>query len=58
MEWAHAMAPEATIMLVEANSPSYSDMLAAVKYAARKHLCGFHRYCWLLLLVTFASHSL
>ena len=34
VEWAHAMAPGANIMLVEANSASDSDLLAAVKYAS------------------------
>ena len=34
VEWAHAIAPEATILLVEASSASFSDLLAAVKYAA------------------------
>jgi subtilase family serine protease len=33
VEWAHAMAPGANILLVEANSPSYSDLMAAVDYA-------------------------
>jgi subtilase family serine protease len=33
VEWAHAMAPGANILLVEANSNSYSDLLTAVNYA-------------------------
>jgi subtilase family serine protease len=33
VEWAHAMAPQANIMLVEANSDSLTDLLAAVNYA-------------------------
>ena len=33
VEWAHAMAPGANIMLVEANSNSYADLMAAVNYA-------------------------
>ncbi len=34
VEWAHAMAPQANIVLVEANSSSYSDLItAAVNYA-------------------------
>ncbi len=33
VEWAHAMAPGATIMLVEANSSDDSDLLTAVQYA-------------------------
>jgi subtilase family serine protease len=34
VEWAHAMAPGANILLVEANSSSESDLLSAVQYAA------------------------
>ena len=34
MEWAHAMAPGANILLVEASSASDTDLLAAVGYAA------------------------
>jgi len=34
VEWAHAMAPGASIMLVEAGSASDSDLLTAVRYAA------------------------
>ena len=30
VEWAHAMAPGANILLVEASSTSYSDLFAAV----------------------------
>jgi len=33
VEWAHAMAPGANIMLVEANSANDSDLLTAVNYA-------------------------
>jgi len=33
VEWAHAIAPGANIMLVEANSASLSDLLTAVNYA-------------------------
>ncbi len=33
VEWAHAMAPGASILLVEANSSSISDLMAAVNYA-------------------------
>jgi hypothetical protein len=32
VEWAHAMAPAAQILLVEANSNSWSDLLTAVDY--------------------------
>jgi len=34
VEWAHAMAPKATIMLVEANDANSTDLLAGVGYAA------------------------
>ena len=34
VEWAHAMAPAASIMLVEADSAGDDDLLAAVTYAA------------------------
>jgi hypothetical protein len=34
VEWAHAMAPGATILLVEANSASFSDLMKAVDTAA------------------------
>jgi hypothetical protein len=33
VEWAHAIAPNANILLVEANTASYTDLLAAVDYA-------------------------
>jgi hypothetical protein len=33
VEWAHAMAPKANILLVEAASSSISDLMSAVKYA-------------------------
>lgn len=36
IEWAHAIAPKAKILLVEAGSASYSSLLSAVKYAAGK----------------------
>jgi subtilase family serine protease len=35
VEWAHAMAPQATILLVEASSNSLSDLLASVTAAVR-----------------------
>ncbi len=35
VEWAHAIAPGATILLVEARSTSTSDLFAAVDYAVR-----------------------
>lgn len=33
VEWAHAMAPKATILLVEARSASYADLMSAVDFA-------------------------
>ena len=33
VQWAHAIAPNATILLVEAKSNSFTDLLAAVNYA-------------------------
>lgn len=33
VQWAHAMAPGASILLVEANSPSFTDLTAAVTWA-------------------------
>ena len=36
VEWAHAIAPGASILLVEANSNSYSDLMTAVDYARRQ----------------------
>src|SRR5262245_61670943 len=33
VEWAHAMAPGANILLVEANTNSYADLMTAVDYA-------------------------
>ena len=35
VEWAHAMAPGANIILVEANSSSISDLITAVNYASQ-----------------------
>ena len=35
IEWAHAIAPGAKILLVEANSASFTDLLAAEDYAAK-----------------------
>ncbi|MFO0950765.1 MAG: DUF4082 domain-containing protein [Isosphaeraceae bacterium] len=34
VQWAHAIAPGANILLVEANSPTDADLLAAVDYAS------------------------
>ena len=39
VEWAHALAPGASITLVEASSASLSDLLTAVGYAARSREC-------------------
>src|SRR4029077_6830756 len=34
VEWAHAIAPNASILLVEASSATYTNLLTAVRYAA------------------------
>lgn len=36
VQWSHAIAPNATILLVEAQSNSLTDLLAAVNYAANR----------------------
>ncbi len=36
VEWAHAIAPAANILLVEANSASLSDLLTAINYARQQ----------------------
>ena len=36
VEWAHAIAPKANILLVEANDNSYSNLMAAVSFAAKQ----------------------
>jgi subtilase family serine protease len=36
VEWAHAIAPQANIVLVEANSTQLSDLLSGVNYAASR----------------------
>jgi hypothetical protein len=36
VEWSHAIAPGANILLVEANSNSFSDLLTAVSFAAKQ----------------------
>ncbi|HTU23304.1 MAG TPA: S53 family peptidase [Gemmataceae bacterium] len=36
VEWAHAIAPGANILLVEANSPSWSDLMTAVTTASNQ----------------------
>ena len=40
MEWAHAMAPDAQIVLVEAASSSLTDLLTAVGVASNYVVCG------------------
>ena len=40
IEWAHAMAPYAQIVLVEAASTSFTDLFNAVKVAASEVSCG------------------
>ena len=39
VEWAHAVAPEANIVLVEASSASLSSLFSAVNYASRSTGC-------------------
>jgi len=36
VEWAHAIAPNATILLVEAIAPTYNALLSAIDYATRQ----------------------
>lgn len=36
VEWAHAIAPQANILLVEAKTPSGANLLAAIDYAAKQ----------------------
>jgi hypothetical protein len=36
VEWSHAIAPGAKILLVEANDSSYTNLFAAVRYAAKQ----------------------
>jgi kumamolisin len=45
IEYSHAMAPNAHIYLVEANSNSYSDLLASVKIASNLVHCGQTTTC-------------
>jgi subtilase family serine protease len=45
IEYAHAMAPNATLYLVEANSSAYSDLLVAVKVATNLVQCGETTTC-------------
>lgn len=40
IEWSHAMAPNAQIVLVEASSNSFSDLLQAVSVATNYVVCG------------------
>ncbi|MCJ7673154.1 MAG: S8 family serine peptidase, partial [Acidimicrobiia bacterium] len=36
VQWAHAIAPKANIVLIEATTSSYADMMTALTYAATK----------------------
>ena len=45
IEYAHAMAPNATIYLVEANSNYFSDLLASVQIASNLIQCGRTTTC-------------
>ena len=38
VEWAHAIAPKANIILIEANSTNFDDLLAAIETA--RNLAG------------------
>ncbi len=42
VEWAHAIAPGANILLVEANNASDSNLFAAVNYARQQSRCFGH----------------
>ncbi len=46
VQWAHAIAPKASILLVEANSASYSDMMTALTYAATKSTASVISNSW------------
>jgi subtilase family serine protease len=46
VEWAHAIAPGAKIMLVEAHSNSWSDLMGAVDYARRQAGVGVVSMSW------------
>jgi len=45
IEYAHAMAPDAMLYLVEANSNSYSDLFASVQIASNLVTCGTVATC-------------
>jgi kumamolisin len=45
IEWAHAMAPNASIVLVEAASNSFSDLFKAVDVAFNEVICGKATTC-------------
>ena len=44
VEWAHAIAPQAKILLIEAKTESGANLLGAIDYAASAERCGcgFH----------------
>lgn len=46
VEWAHAIAPKAKIMLVEATTPSGANLLAAVDYAAKQSAASAISMSW------------
>ncbi len=46
VEWAHAIAPGAQIVLVEANSQSLPDLMTAVATAASQHGVSVVSMCW------------
>jgi len=46
VEWAHALAPGAKILLVEADSNSWTSLLGAVRYAAATAGAGYVSMSW------------
>ena len=46
VQWAHAIAPKASILLVEANSSSFADMNTAVAYAAKQSTVSVISNSW------------
>ena len=45
IEYAHSMAPNAMLYLVEANSDSYADLFTAVQVASNLVICGKTKTC-------------
>jgi subtilase family serine protease len=57
VEWAHAIAPNATILLVEAKSASFSDLLGAVAYADSQSGVSVVSMSWGALESSFSASS-